>query len=272
VDIRRRIKRLPESGFFLIQRHHRREVEMPGKKPFEALILVSCLGLTAFVCMSNDATVNWLTAEDGIVEWSTALAFAAAALTCLWYARSQPQKPLRRCYLILWAMLAFVFLGEETSWFQRQLHFDTPEFLAQNVQGETNLHNLPALTPKVVAGPTDLITSQGGFYIGFGLYFLCFPSVLQIGPLRRFAQAIAWPKVSPRFLLGVWLPIITTFVLATLISHGPSRDGLTELREMFFAIAIYLYCTLLPLLPSVSAGVTSVAGPTELPSNVQAIS
>ena len=45
--------------------------------------------------------------------------------------------------VLAWALLMFVFMGEEISWGQRILGFGTPEVLMEiNHQQEFNLHNI----------------------------------------------------------------------------------------------------------------------------------
>lgn len=86
-----------------------------------------------------------LAAEDRVVEGLTFLCYLAAGVVAL-----RVGLRLRRLRVVLEAVLyvllalAFFFIaGEEISWGQRQLGFQGPENLvAQNLQGEANLHNV----------------------------------------------------------------------------------------------------------------------------------
>jgi len=187
-----------------------------------------------------------LTEESGIVETATMALFAGASLLCAYFT-FQTKAPLRY-YFLLWAILSFVFCGEEISWGQHWLGFGTPELLSSNVQGEANLHNLPWLTPRVVEGLSDFITSQGAFYAGFFAYFLLLPMVSRWQPIGALLDRLKFPKLQGRFLLAIWLPIILSFFLALVTQTGPTRDALTELREFYFAFSIFLYAMVLATL------------------------
>lgn len=80
--------------------------------------------------------------ERGLIENLTALLLAAA----LWYFMQAARRPLtraHRAWLLLLGLGALFFLGEEISWGQHYLGWETPGSLRQlNRQAETNLHNL----------------------------------------------------------------------------------------------------------------------------------
>lgn len=185
-----------------------------------------------------------LTKEDGFVENLTMLFFASAGALCTLFAFHS--RGSLRYYLGLWALLSFLFCGEEISWGQRWFNYETPEFLSDNYQGEANIHNLSRLTPRVVDHPTDLVTSQGAFYVGFFTYFLLFPAGMWLSsPCRRFGKWLGFPPISAALLAAIWLPVATSFVLAKLMAFGASREALTEMRELYFALSILLYALLL---------------------------
>ncbi len=194
--------------------------------------------------------INWLTEEDGVVEWLTAGLFLLAAVVCglaVWRVAGS-----QRVGRVVWATLAFLFMGEEVSWFQRVIGFSTPQFLKGNVQGEANFHNLPTLTPHDVDRATDLITSQGLFYVGFLLYFALFPLLcLASSKLGRLAKRWGFFPLPIGAVVAIWVPILVSFAVALALPHGPNRFGLTEIRELLFAVAIAGYawwsCTQQPV-------------------------
>jgi len=110
-----------------------------------------CLMYAAF--LSDRATVERLTREDGPIETCGALLLlAASVLFFIAYLGSNhpnrkhdgPGERSRRnlFFLLLSAMFVLGFL-EEISWGQRILNNKTPDFiLTENTQGETNIHNL----------------------------------------------------------------------------------------------------------------------------------
>jgi hypothetical protein len=77
--------------------------------------------------------------EDRFVEWGTVWLFLAAGLIGLRDSIRQ-----RRIFDGLVALFCLFIAGEEFSWGQRLLGFYSPEyFLANNLQQEVNIHNLP---------------------------------------------------------------------------------------------------------------------------------
>jgi hypothetical protein len=91
-----------------------------------------------FVFFGEFDTLYRLTLEDGIFESATALFYAVGMIVAALAVFRRQKKLLP----VVWAVLCLFFLGEETSWFQRQLNFSVPSVEEINVQGEFNLHNL----------------------------------------------------------------------------------------------------------------------------------
>ena len=82
----------------------------------------------------------WATYEDLYGEWAQVYLFTATFLLAFrlslvpWHYRS---------FFVLLTIACFYVAMEEISWGQRLLGFSSPEFFqSQNLQGETNLHNL----------------------------------------------------------------------------------------------------------------------------------
>ncbi len=218
---------------------------LTGKAPLRGWSLLAMCsgavtGLLLLVPLLSKRRVDWLTQEDGLVEWTTAALFLFAALTfILGGLRLAGRQRVGRW---VWGLLAVVFMGEEVSWFQRVLGFSTPELLRENVQGEANLHNLPILAPTEVTGLTDLITSQGLFYAGFAFYFALFPALSAGSPqLTQVANRWGFIPLPPVGVLAIWTPIFVSFLIAALLPHGLIRFGITEVRELIFAVAIAGY-------------------------------
>src|SRR6056297_1809037 len=106
--------------------------------PFLAVAVALALMAT------NRDRYNWLIREDGPVEWMTiaiyVVAAAAAAYTTrrLWSAGAGALVPL----YALFSLGLLVIAGEEASWGQRQIGFDTPQAVREvNTKGEFNFHN-----------------------------------------------------------------------------------------------------------------------------------
>lgn len=149
--------------------------------------LVVALSVAATLLLASSATAYaGLGAEDGIIEWLSALllfagaGFMAARLLALWRApESRPYRLLHLAGAAGFAALFFLMAGEEVSWFQRQIGFATPETVAaHNWQGEFNLHNFHT-------DITELL-----LYTGTGLF-------LMLLPLVRESEAARWPLLRP---------------------------------------------------------------------------
>jgi hypothetical protein len=100
-------------------------------------------GLTA-AALGKEA-YKWYVQEDGFAETLQAVAFGVGALFSILAAlrfRAAGERTLGALFLVLGLGLVFV-TGEEISWGQRILGWETPESLRElNRQDETNLHNI----------------------------------------------------------------------------------------------------------------------------------
>ena len=116
------------------------------KRAYPLIFTVVAISYVMSIVMPNDDFAqHWLIREDGVIEWGTALALLAGSLLCAyrcWTLRHCRPKTFVLCTAAGAAVL-FFGMGEELSWGQRILGVQSPEFfLNNNVQNETNLHNL----------------------------------------------------------------------------------------------------------------------------------
>lgn len=148
---------------------------------------IAALSLAAqLLLVSSPAAYARLSAEDGAIEWLSALLLLGASLFMvarfagLWrMPRTLAHRRLQLLGAAGFAVLFFLMAGEEVSWFQRQIGFDTPESVAaRNWQGEFNLHNFQ----------TDL--TELLLYSSTGLF-------LVLLPLVRESAAARWPVLRP---------------------------------------------------------------------------
>ncbi len=137
------------------------------------IVVYILLGSAIFGALSYyfaDDFYHGLVAEDGVFEDVTALVLLAISILFLF--RFFKQRKQRNKW---WAILniviiigAFFGFGEEISWGQRIFSIESGEFFTHNnIQGETNLHNLKVGGVNI----NKLIFSQG-LVIIFGFYFL----------------------------------------------------------------------------------------------------
>ena len=149
------------------------------------LAIILTFAASALLALSPQAYAR-VGAEDSAIEWlSAVILFAASALMALRFLalrrtpRTTPYRLLHMLGAAGFTFLFFLMAGEEVSWFQRQVGFDTPEAVAaRNWQGEFNLHNFQ----------TDL--TELVLYAGTGMF-------LMLLPLIRESEVARWPIFRP---------------------------------------------------------------------------
>lgn len=89
----------------------------------------------------------WRKGEDGASEWLQFLGYFGAflgSLAMLWLRRTGSFRPQWLAWFVL-AALCFYVAGEEISWGERLTSIGIESVRQINAQGETNLHNIPAV-------------------------------------------------------------------------------------------------------------------------------
>jgi hypothetical protein len=195
-----------------------------------AAIVVSIVLGFVFTAKGEEAFMNFLK-EDGLIENLTALFLLASACVAVYRVIITSRSP-GKIRMLTWGILALMFVfgaGEEISWGQRIFNFETTGFFkSNNLQQETNLHNLVIGGVKI----NKLIFSQ--MLMGFlAFYFVLLPVLVR---KSAFVQ-----KVVMLFGIPVprWQHIIVALVSILVISRFPYlRSG--ELNEFVFSIMIFL--------------------------------
>ena len=217
------------------------------KKYFVYLyILVFFINIICIIAIwtGNPQDVLRFTKEDGIIE-NLSVIFYFLGIICCVIAISR-RKFVR--FSFIWLFLCIMFLGEETSWFQRSLNYSVPQIESINTQTEFNIHNLNFLQGKHLLDEQghfhfdfrQMLDPQTLFRIGIFVYFLILPLTFHIRKLKSLLIRIGYPNPSFLFVLSMWGSIILSFILA-LFSDSPTRSALAETREMFYALFIFLY-------------------------------
>ena len=199
----------------------------------------------AAMCYSriDEKHFRWLAREDGWIEYAQALCYALGAGLSAWIAWRLRQTPDRRWSVlyVLFALALFWVAGEEISWGQRLLQFPTPAWLtSHNLQGETNLHNLPGVARTIHR------------WVGRGLRLMIALSVLvwwvMPGWVARRRRAHLWmphPALIPAWVcfLGFW-PLHRWYV-ESWYAHAaePVRviHRMDEVREFVFALGVAVF-------------------------------
>ena len=111
------------------------------------MALIAAVLAASVVIYYVNPTYFWSTfaAEDKLVEYGTALFLLVTAGILALNARGLAGRGLRLATVLtlLYALMFFLAAGEEVSWGQRIIGWESGEFFQQhNKQAETNLHNL----------------------------------------------------------------------------------------------------------------------------------
>jgi hypothetical protein len=163
---------------------------------------------------------------DRFVEWASFWAFLLAAIGMTVAAARQ----WRRAHKVPWfltlvALFCLFVAGEEISWGQRLLGFQSPTyFQEQNFQQEVNLHNVVGTSLRKLAFK--------GLIAGYGIVL---PLVALIGPVRRALDrlGIVSPPVA---LVPSFLAMLVTYQLYPWKFTG-------ELVEVMLALALLFAAT-----------------------------
>ena len=188
---------------------------------------------------------NWeegLDREFGLVENLTALFLFVAFIVAL---RALPYRigPLHGVWLVLMALGALVFCGEEISWGQHFFGWATPEKMMElNRQHETNIHNLNGTVEYIFTKVLRNALSTGAIVGGLVIPYICRRRKSTFAPCDY--KFWLWPSQSSA-LVGVLVNVVG--VPNKLANHFdavfPSYLGVLvgELKEAFIALFILLY-------------------------------
>ncbi len=171
--------------------------------------------------------------EDGPIENLTALLFGLSSLgfvVIMCRSRFLREKKVwwRYLFVLAWALLMFVFMGEEISWGQRLFGFSTPDGLASvNAQKEFNLHNLESL--------------QSVKYRMLSLMMLITGVLLPLFVLwekgRRLIQTLAFPVMPIAYMCF----FIFSYCYGKYYYHILPGDAATEVRELLLAVGMFAF-------------------------------
>lgn len=181
-----------------------------GRLSWLLLLIVFAIGAIAVgLSLLDIDEYRRLIAEDGLVEYSSAVFWLLASLMLT--ASLFAGKRLRRTGTVLYVILILFFIvcgGEEISWGQRLFSFAPSHFIESiNKQNEANLHNIGSIS--VYANAFLSLTV---------IFFIGIPYVLRQSPparnyLRHLDAPILHPSIVRIFLisLAVWIIIGVRF-------------------------------------------------------------
>jgi hypothetical protein len=184
---------------------------------------------------------NYFQGEDRIIEWLTFSFFCAASiLSFLILVYRNTMAKLAIWYFIFMGIFLLVCAGEEISWGQRILGFETPQNIEViNEQKEFNLHNLEM----------KYIHPHGIFSFIMSLYGIVFPIIFsrkirdRTSSIRRYISPLVF---IPCYLFPVILGSTSGYVEAQIdqySTHSTANqygDLTGELREMYWGLSVFL--------------------------------
>lgn len=193
-------------------------------------IIIATLILTVIMAqMAPDYFPRVFAAEDGPVEYATALFLLVACGVLATHAASLWAKGRRGAALltVFYALLFFLAAGEEISWGQRLIGWESGEFFQQhNKQNETNLHNL-------MVGDVHLTKSLFGpvLTIVILLYLVALPLIYpKGGRIAQLADAMAVPVP--------WLHHGAIALVASLVIAFLDVGRKYEVYELIFSLLV----------------------------------
>jgi len=184
-----------------------------GASPLALLLGAGLIALAYAVLLLPSDAVDAYVKEDGIVEWIGAIGLFAASASFFWLAlRSRGRwGGIKRLAALGLAIVFFFGGGEEISWGQRVLGFETPEELSEsNAQDETNVHNL-----EIFDG---LLTVERLFQLFWIVFAVLIPIVCALA-------------LNARRWIGNLLPIMPLAVAILLIFNQLIGSGFEALLD-----------------------------------------
>ena len=146
--------------------------------------------------------------EFGFFESATVLFYLSSFIICVYRIITKRTNYLSLC--VLWCLLSFVFFGEESSWLQHYIGYETPSSVVDhNMQEEFNFHNLyifskgswhEALSSRDF-DITLFLGAQNVFRLGFFSYFIVIPLLLRLFLLDQFDKIKNFRSIIPNYNL-----------------------------------------------------------------------
>jgi len=223
-------------------------------KALTFLVLLSSYG----ILFLDEARILELGKEDGVVENIGAIFFlTASVLLFAAYFKSTHHgnrfwsfSTRRNIFYLLLGLLLFVCFGEEISWGQRIIGWDTPEAIkSMNLQEETNLHNLDIFygkgaDPKDRSGWSRVFNLLTLFSLFWLAYFVFVPLLNKFSRMaRRLCEHVGLP-VPALWIGGLFLANYAIFKLLNMEGMGFEEkvlESLNELKETNYAFSYAVF-------------------------------
>jgi hypothetical protein len=106
------------------------------------LVVISFVYILIAKKVFSQEVINLIDSEKGVVEiGSFVINFVSFLLTLYLFVKEKTVP--KKHFLLIVSVVCFLFAGEEISWGQNFIHWETPAQISKiNVQNETNFHNM----------------------------------------------------------------------------------------------------------------------------------
>jgi hypothetical protein len=195
------------------------------------LIIILVITLCSFIYYFDPILFNTLVKEDGIIENITAfmLLISSLFLFIRFIKIGRLKNKLWNIFNILLILGLLFGFGEEISWGQRIFSIESNNFFStNNLQGETNLHNLKLLGLKV---NIVVFTYAFGLIFTFYIFFATF-LFRKNNFFENIVNKIGIPLPKPQHSIF--------FVFATIIITTVPHPRIWELWECFNVLLLFL--------------------------------
>lgn len=225
----------------------RRLIATDDNRVFSLLVtvcsIVLLLSCTLWQIFDPESMEHWAR-EDGPFEYATALLYGLAAIFFGILAKRSafPYTKTRGwgyVFLLVWLFGTFFIMGEEISWGQRIVGFETPENIkALNYQDELTVHNLQFVYDKFTNSQTAIFHANA-LSLVMVLVGVVFPAVALSAWGRQLIQRFSFPVVpgcySILFIGGfVYGRYLTDFAVDP--QYAPY-----EVREFIWSLGVFLF-------------------------------
>ena len=211
------------------------------KANWNRIIVISTINiliLAGFVLWTeiDSQSVVDMSYEDGPVENSSAVFFLLSSICFVIAARRseflKKKKEFPRYLMIgLWALLMFIFAGEEISWGQRVFGIATPEALREvNIQNELNVHNIEFVD-----------TFMGGKYRYLSVMMITTGLFIPLVALSRRGKQLIQRTAFPVAPLVYATLFVGAYLYGFWYSGQLAEAKHAEVRELLMGIAMFAF-------------------------------
>jgi hypothetical protein len=180
-------------------------------------------------------TYIWFASETGPVENIQAIFYLVSGIAFIYLGFHAPLHQGKWRFVLLPFLLGLFFIaaaGEETSWGQDYFHYSTPSFLGDNLEGESNIHNMPLFDANVA-----IISQDRALHLFVILYGIVIPIIYRYSArMHKLLSRISCPIV-PMSLIPIF---IVGFIYWVVMRQVDWHWTHPEMKELFFTTGFFL--------------------------------